>query len=326
MTTSSPTSPTSTISSADLTASLDLVEIKPGMRYDRNTLKSLLPDTETILFFGKVYNLDARQLGALLHTVLNSDLTSALFAEGAEHSADLQDYLVDLGYQTHIEEGDIVLDPEVPHGEILPQVWEDLNVEIATSIKTVAEKLGDVVSHLPGKQGTMMFQHMRALNARRPVLGDFRPKIVHAHQGKNLVIMDVSGSMNASTVRRIVDDVVAMSYMADAAFAIVSNNAYYWEPGAYDVDSVLRKAEYGGTHYEQLAEILNQDWGTVITVADYDSSYGAKEHIRSNCMGSIDTVLDISLVHRPTFLAECVGQLAREVRPLLTGSSAHVLT
>jgi hypothetical protein len=36
-------------------------------------------------------------------------------------------------------------------------------------------------------------------------------------------------------------------------------------------------------------------------------------------------VLDVSLVGRPTFLAECVGQLADEVRPILTAAAGASL-
>jgi hypothetical protein len=35
-------------------------------------------------------------------------------------------------------------------------------------------------------------------------------------------------------------------------------------------------------------------------------------------------VLDLSLVQRPTFLAECVGQRADDVRPLMLGSGVHM--
>src|SRR5690242_18782309 len=148
----------STISSSDLQASLQIVEVKPGKRFSVATLRSLLPDVETALFFGKVYALDASQLAALLHTVLNTDLSSALFGEGAMHSNELQGYLLD-GYDECLDcgssaaycdcdnpdwvhrqpviggqyDGDVVLDPAVPHGEILPAVWEQLEVEVAAS-------------------------------------------------------------------------------------------------------------------------------------------------------------------------------------------------
>lgn len=300
------------------------------MQFDVATLRDLLPDVETILFFGKVYDLDAGQLGALLHKVRNTDLTSALFAEGGAHSSDLQDYLI--GYEDEYgtwhdgivgqaRAGDITLDPDVPHGEILPEAWEQLEVVVSNSIKAVAAKLESVVGLLPGKQGTMVFQSMMKMNAKRPTIGDFRAKIHHDRQKENLLVLDVSGSMSAETVRRIIDDVVALSYNANAHMAVVSNTCTYWTPGSYSVDDVLAACEFSGTHYEELAPLFNRDWGTVITVADYDSSQAAKQYLKDNCTGHIDEVLDISLVNRPTFLAECLGQFAGNLRPLFISTS-----
>ena len=108
--------------------------------------------------------------------------------------------------------------------------------------------------------------------------------------------------------------------------AIVSNNAFAWEPGAYDAEDILHAAEYQGTHYEQLIPLLQEDWGTVVTIADYDSSQWVKREIAQRCTGSVGKVVDISLVNQPTFLAECVGQLADEVQPILIGNSDYVLT
>jgi hypothetical protein len=106
--------------------------------------------------------------------------------------------------------------------------------------------------------------------------------------------------------------------------AIVSNTCTYWPAGTFSVADILDAAEYGGTQYEQLAGLFTRDWDTVITVADYDSS-GQSKRLISQCSGRIGQVLDISLVDRPTFLAECVGTLASSVKPLLVGTSRYVL-
>jgi hypothetical protein len=313
------------MSSAELSRSLDLLEIKPGKKFSVQVLKDLLPDVETVLFFGKVYELDHVQLSNLLAKVVNSPLTNALF--GGSHSEDLQDYLLDIAYDAGVLNAEpLAFDAGVePHGEILPQMWEQLEVEVATSIKAVAEKLDNVIGMLPGKQGNMVFKSMMQMNAKRPTMGVHKAAIEHAPQKRNLVVLDVSGSMTANTVRAIIEDVVAMSYKADAAFACVSNNTHYWEPGSYSVDDILAKSQFGGTHYETLEPLFDRDWGTVITVADYDSSLSAKQHLARTCVGKIDTLLDISLVNQTTFLAECLGQFASEVRPLLIGNSSAVL-
>lgn len=311
-----------TMTSSTLRSSLDLVEVKPGLKFSKATLQSLLPDVETALFFGKVYELDYRQLSNLLRVVLNSDVAQALLSEGGCHSSDLQDYVVDmLDFVPYVAEGDVSFSPDVPKGEILPELWESMQIEVAASIKAVAEKLQNVVNHMPGKQGQMLFKTMSVMNAKRPTIGDYRPNIHHAPQKENLVVLDVSGSVNAGTIQRIVNDVVGMSYMANAHLAIVSDTCTYWEPGTYGVDEILEAAEYSGTHYEQLKPLFDngRQWGVVVTIADYDSSVSAKG-VLAGCSGHIDEVLDISLVGCPTFLAECVGQLADKVRPLLVGN------
>jgi hypothetical protein len=306
------------------TLDLRLLEVKPGLKFPVSTLKAMLPDAETVFFFGKVYELNHVQLSTLLYTVIGGDLATAL-SDGA-HSTDLQGYLGEMVDDIYgVEEGDVVFDPDVPTGEILPEVWKQLEVEVAQSIKDVAAKLTDVIGMLPGKTGEMHFKSMMALNARRPTIGDYRARIHHGRQQQNLLVLDVSGSMSEHTVATIVEDVVALAYNANAHLAIVSNTVTHWEPGNYDVDSVLRKAEYGGTHYEQLAPLMDQDWGVVITVADYDSYVDARDAIRQRT-GSIDLVLDVSLVNKPTFLAECLGTIAKEVRPILVAPGPYVLS
>lgn len=311
-------------STSSLEASLEIIEVKPGLKFSKQVLIDLLPDVETALFFGKVYGLDYVQLSTLLSVVLKSDVATALFT--GDHSTDLQDYLIEGYYDEDgdwyealvpaAKRGNVTFDPDVPKGEILPEVWKSLEVDVASSLKEVAEKLHDTLGLLPGKQGQMVFKSMAMMNLKRPIIGDFKARIHHAPQKQNLVIFDVSGSMSQTTVETIVDDVVALSYMANAHLAIVSNTTVYWAPGTYSVDDVLAKAQYGGTHYETLVDLLDQDWGVVITIADYDSSLSAKRHC-AKAGGHIDQLLDISLVNRPTFLAECVGQVADEVRPLL---------
>lgn len=313
-------------SSARLKQSLDLFEVKPGVQYSMAVLKAILVDVETALFFAKVYELDYVQTSNLLAHVLNSNLADELFR--GSHSEDLQGFILDMCEdRPDVDADNVTFKPDVPHGEILPEVWKQLEVEVASSIKAVTEKLGATVSMMPGKQGNMLFKTLAQLNAKRPTIGTYRAAIQHGRQAENLVIMDVSGSMTSGTVEAIVDDVVAMSYMANAAFAIVSNSCFYWKPGEYDSATVLQKAEFGGTYYDTLRPLFeNRDWGTVITVADYDSSLSSKEYLATHCNANIELVLDISLVNRPTFLAECVGQLAKEVRPILIGQSYYPMS
>lgn len=316
----------STLTRLQLRDSMQLIEVKPGLKFSVSSLKMILPDIETTLFFGKLYELNVSQLARVIGLVHgNIGVVQALTGEGGLHSTELQDYVVEIGYEWLINSGDVSFGP-APKGEVLPELWASMSVDIATSIKEVAEKLADVVGELPGKEGEMVFRSLMTVNAKRPILGDYKARIHHAPRRPNLVVLDVSGSMTEETVATIISDVVAMSYMADAHLAIVSNTTTHWEPGTYTVDGVLAEAEYGGTHYETLSNLLDRDWGVVVCVADYDSSLRAKEAIGSKCTGNIELVLDISLVDQPTFLAEVVGQLANEVKPLLVAESGVSFT
>src|SRR5690606_2981051 len=128
-----------------------------------------------------------------------------------------------------------------------------------------------------------------------------------------------------ATAEAIIDEVVALAYKANAALAIVSNHTYFWEPGTFGSDDVMARAEFGGTHYETLTSVFQEDWSTVITIADYDSAASAKSYLKQRACGRAQQVLDISLVDRPTLLAECIGQLADSVKPLLVGVDTYPL-
>lgn len=309
-----------TTTSSSTSDDLKLFVISSDKQISVGALRRVLPDIETTLFFAKVYELKPDQLGELLRLLWNSSLVDAL-TDGA-HSLDLQDYLVEVApdwVDVEYVDPDAVLAPP-PDPELLTMLWEDAMVEVADSIKEVADKISSTIHLLPSKEGSMLFKSMRTLNAKRPTIGDFKAHIQHQQVPDQAVVLDVSGSMTEATIATLIEDVVALSYNANAHLIIVSNNTYWWEPGTYDVPTVLAKAEYMGTHYETLAPMFDKDWGTVITIADYDSSYSAKNWIKDNCKGHIGTVLDVSLVSRPTFLAECLGQLADEVRSLLVAA------
>lgn len=320
--------PDAPLTAQEIAKSTKLFEIKPGMLAPISALSAMLPDVETALFFAKAYQLDFHQLSELIRLLFQSDMISALLGEGHEHSTELQDYLIDT-VPDHVwaQHGQAQYSEEVPvpDTELLAQLFESVRVEVAKSIQDVADKLGSVLAMMPSKFGTMTFQHLHKLNAQRNSIGTYEAVIEHEQTPARLVVLDVSGSMTAGTVHRIVDEVVGLAYAVNASLAIVSNNAFLWEAGTFDANTVLDHAEYGGTHYEMLAPIFDQDWETVITIADYDSSWAAQDYLARTATGRVNQVLDISLVNRPTFLSECVGRLANEVKPLLIGTSRNVL-
>lgn len=327
---SSPTSaadqPGAPMSNSQIKKATELFEIRSGAFVSHATLIRLLPDVRTALFFAKAYKLDYNKLAELLRIVVPGTTVDTLLNRAAEHSADLQDYLIEVAPSHTVVVGGPDNDPEpAPDTELLSQLIEEAAVEVAKSITDVADKIARVLESMPSKFGEMTFKHLRELNRQRNSIGKYDAQIKHAPVPPRLVILDVSGSMTQPTIRKIVDEVVGMAYSVEASLAIVSDNCFFWEAGTFDTQDVLDKAEYKGTHYEQLTGVLDRDWDTVITVADYDSSLSAKEHLAWYAMGRVGTVLDISLVNRPTFLAECVAQLARELKPLLVASTSYVL-
>lgn len=313
-----------TMTQNEVSAGLELFEVSPTKKMPAAILRKLLPDVETALFFAKTYKLPRQKLTALLQMLFQMDVVQALTAEGGLHSNELQSYLVetvpDVVQRPGVTLGDT---GQVPDTEVLAAVWEAAQITVASSIEKVASELAGVLDALPSQYGTLVFQQLRKLNVQRNTLSaSFEPTIQHKRTAKNLVILDVSGSMSERTIRRIVGEVVGLAYKSDSELAIVSNQCFHWGTGEATVESVLRAAEYQGTHYETLAPLLQYDYNVVTTIADYDSAYGAQEAI-AQCTGRIGKVIDISLVNRPTFLAECVGQLANEVEPILVGNDPY---
>lgn len=280
-------------------------------------LKEALPDVESALWFAKAYDFTPEERGDLLWYLFSErSVIGALVNEGSTHSLELQDYLLSEGYEDDIQQGRVVFDAAAPHAEILPEVWKSLEVVIAASIKEVVDSLGDTLGKMPGKEGRMLMQSLMVMNAKRPTIGDYQARVHHERQVQNLWILDVSGSMSEGTIRAIVDEVVAGAYQANAHLAVVSNTTTVWIPGAYDSTSVLEACEFSGTHYETLVSLFDQDWGVVVSIADYDSSPDALRAFE-DVRGRIGEVIDISLVGRPTFLSQVLGSIADKVTPVL---------
>jgi hypothetical protein len=304
----------------------ELITLTPTKKMPLQVLKRLLPDIQTALFFAKVYKLEAENLTTLIARLFRMDLIEAFTSEGHLHSNELQEYLIDTVPEViHQAKATFGKVEKVPDTVLLGELWEAAEVEVAKSIQDVATKLEGVLHAMPGTQGETIFKHLRELNVQRNQLGaSFKMGFKHKTSASNLVILDVSGSMTAETIRKIASEVVGLAIKADAELAIVSNTTFHWKAGEATVDSVLNAAEFGGTRYETLAPLFDRNYGTVVTIADYDSAVDARACIASQ-PGRIGKLLDISLVNRPTYLGECVGQLAAEVKPLMIGSSRHVL-
>lgn len=314
-----------------INSSADVTTFSSGRAFPTKFLQDALPDVETTLFFAKVYDLAPQDVALVLQTCVPSTVVTALTNEAGMHSLSLQDYLVEEFFddgEWHYESiefleklGGVAAPVQA---EILPEVWKNLELTIAQSILDVASSITGVIEHMPGRTGEMVFQTMAKVNKRRPTLGEYQAGFKHEQIKRVLVVFDVSGSVSSTTVQTIVDDVVGMAYEANAALVLVSNTAIFYPAGAFSTKQVLADAEYGGTHYEMLAPLFNQDWDAVVTVADYDSSPAAAT-VLSRCKGKIGQLFDVSLVNRSTYLAECLAPLATEVRPLLIASNTAYL-
>lgn len=304
---------------------LELIEVKPGSVYQISLLRKILKSPKWVIRFGALKQLDAVQLAALLRLLFpDSDLVSAILSEGGRHSGHLQSYIVALGYENLAYNAEVVpdgTDESAEDDEVLAELVERFETKVAAGLEDVLNELDDVLIHMPGKQGRMEIKRVMKLDRRMRKIGVAETVISHANKRENLVVFDDSGSMGEDTVLRIAAAVKNMANMANAHLVLVSNTARHWNPGEFNVSGIKAAAEYGGTHYETLAPYMERQWGTVVTIADWDSSWGAKEAL-ARCKGSIELLLDISLVARPTFLAECLEPLAREVRPLLVAKSS----
>ena len=316
------------MSNTEVKDSLTLFRLDSKRLISVQKLKELLPDVQTAAWFGAYYKLSRTKLAELFLLLFDSSVLQALMTEGYKHSTSLQTYLAQaLSQDEYVElRMQQVLQPEAPAPDlILPQLWEAAEVKVATALREVADTITDVVDRLPSKNGKMVFRTLAKMNANRPTVGVYEPHISHHRRASSLLILDVSGSMTEETIRTIAADVVGLAWKADAHLAVVSDTMTVWEPGGYDVKAILRAAEFRGTHYEQLAPLFNQNWGTVITVADYDSSWSAKEALHS-CSSTIEEIIDISLVDRPTFLSESLGHMAKKITPMIVGSDRFPLS
>ena len=304
----------------------EFLGLPSGGKISWEKLRELLLDVPTALFFAKAYKLPRRDVEDMLNRLFNLPVLSALQEGG--HSEELQDYLADVFPEEMVNvfsEKAEAPAAAAPNTELLLPLWEAAQLELAASIQEVADRLGKVLTSLPGREGHMAFKTMAKMN-RRGTVGSFDAFVKHQAAPKpNLVILDVSGSMTEATVATIVEDVVRLAWGADAWLAIVSDSCFVWEPGSATVQSILDSAEYRGTHYEELLPLfLTREWGVVTTIADYDSSWRVKSVFDQKARGSIETLLDLSLAERPTFMAEVLGILAKEVKPLMVGT--HDLT
>ena len=307
-------------------SSLDIIRLSDQTAISVSALRRLLPDINTALFFCKAYKLDNQQVRELLPKLFpDSVLLHSLLAEAASHSQELQDFLVEV-YPTEIQYGEVLPEEEQepPSETLLAELFREASVTIADNLQVLADKLMTAMDRMPGAAGRMIFTSLARVHRVRGSIGTYEARIDHSRTSRSLVILDVSGSMSWDTVTAILGDVLALTKKADAHLAIVSTNAFLWNPGEATMKAVLDTAEFGGTEYASLIPVLQGTWDTVITIADYDSSRDTKRAIAQDCRSlKIRQLYDMSLVNKPTFLAECLEFAADQTQPLLVCNSSN---
>ena len=300
--------------------SVQLVALNNGKAHiSLGSLASLVPDVEALMFFGQLYKIPGRELIRYLQMIFEGTVLD-LIADH-QYSEELQDYMIEDIIPNVYQLGREQVTFEEKDTTILKYLFQDVAIPVLESIQELADKIALTIDKLPNDEGKMVFQHMARFNAKRNTIGQFQANIIHQNRLPNLVIFDDSGSVGKETVRALAEDVVALGYKANADLVLVSDTARYWPRGTYTVERIVQEAEYSGTRYETLLPIFTGSvWGHVITIADYDSSYQVRQKFLDlkgqAVQPTVEKVLDISLVQRPSYLCEVVGILARNVEAL----------
>ena len=312
----------------ELQTALTVVEVRPGMKVGLGVLRSSITDLAEFAHFAAIFKLsehEARELYTTVFPGTRGGFSWAALVSDVAHSTTLQSYIVETAPQDVVEMYGELSEKKkrkipTPSQDTLARLQGIEQLTVAPSIAEVALKLHGAIEHLPVTQASMTLAAMLKFNTQYNTVGTYGAKIVRPNRvHPNLVVLDDSGSMSEQTIKAIIDEVVALGHHANAHLVLVSNTARHWTPGTYNSKSVLREAQYSGTHYESLSPLfLNQQWDTVITIADYDSSWSACEYLlRESGSTSIRELIDISLVSKPSFLAECLGQFAQSAKPMV---------
>lgn len=286
--------------------------------FNEQKLIEVLDTPAKLVIFSRAMQLDHNGFRRLVKAMGYNGVAEIMARWG--HSSSLQSYVVSNDFISEPTQMSFILDDddelkESDRANLLAEILSLASVKVIDKIEDLCRLLAhQLVTNAGEAQTRLGFQFIQqyadAHKRVKPTYGLGIQRVVEGGTLDNLVILDVSGSMGTSTVNAITDEVIALAEEADATLAIVSNNCYYWLPGTATASAVRNAAEYRGTHYEELVKLLDEkDWGTVITIADYDSSLSAKQTIAAQVTTRVQQVLDISLVERPTFLSECVGQL-----------------
>ena len=136
-----------------INSSTDVTTFTTGRSFPTKFLKATLPDVETVLFFAKVYDLYPQDVSSLLYTCVPSPVVEAFTAQAMDHSMALQDYLVEEFQDVDgswvypdLEFLEALPGAKAPvNAELLPEVWANIELTIASSIAEVASTISSTI-------------------------------------------------------------------------------------------------------------------------------------------------------------------------------------
>ena len=217
----------------------DFLHVYDTLAIDMATFKEAIPDIETAVFFAAALDLSLYNTSSLLRRLFPYERMVEFFTEG-NHSTMLQQYVVDPQYVPDVHDMPVAqYVGQPPKSELLAHLLEHATTRVGSSITEVASSIATILGKFPSKAGNMSLRHLANFNHKRNQVGTFSATIQHQPEEKNLVILDDSGSMGASLIEAIADEVVALSYSINATLVLVSNTARRWAPGAFTTDAVL---------------------------------------------------------------------------------------
>lgn len=296
--------------------------------FDLTALEDILTSLEVTLFFAKALELSVNDRSRLIRAIHKTDLIDELL--NGEHSIDLQDYGIDdpdNWVPTDEWVDALPVESMVPDSEFLLSIFDDIKVVIASTFVEFTTMLAEVMDAIPSDQAQLMLEDAAKLNYKTNTFGTTQVSVAPIMSLPNALILDDSGSVTRQTFEALVSEYVAVANTHQMHVILVSNTARHFAPEEVSVANLMSVAQFGGTHYEELIrnDILgNMEWGTVITIADYDSSPAAAQ-VLQNARGRIGLLLDLSLVNRRTYLSEVIGHLADDFKQVLVGAHGYPL-
>lgn len=272
--------------------------------------------------------------------------TVADYISRGGHSTELQTWWDEQGISIPIPDKEEVLidDPAAPSDkpddvddETLFDLVNNSLVKLPESIQELADGLFiEVLSNLPTGRASYVIEHFQQVS-KFGTFGTMKTGLEYEKNTNACVVLDCSGSMGYRLGEAIANAVVHLANELKCDLILVSSAAKRLPAGTFSAETVKRNWQNAGTYYNQLVphfKDISQSYDVVVTIADYDSIPSHKIEIAKLCKAKVHTLYDICVqyveqspgVAKSSFLAECLGQLAKEVKPVFVGAEGFNYT